>query len=320
MRPWVVLLTLVCVIRAVGATLDASQCPFIQALYNQCTSHASGGDFCSLDFSGPCNGWDTILSSYQATNQVDGNGFFTQLYISGAPRLTGTIPSSVSTLSRLTYLNLNDNSFYGSIPAEMNTLTLLLAGAVSRNCLTGTVPDLSAVPLTANFGQLATVNNLLVGDLSHVNALNNMDSTAIARCCNGTASLFNPSSSCVSCLSGYWFNGTACAVIPTCSSGYYWSGSSCVQCEVGYYCPTQNTRTACAAGTYSAAAAATASSVCQTCIAGTYAASGSSTCTACTSGSWSPAGSGSCTTCGTGLYTGYVWDGHLCVVAPSECD
>ncbi len=54
--------------------------------------------------------------------------------------LTGSIPSSLGSLSRLTHLNLSSNSLTGEIPEEIGQLSDLVELRLSGNSLTGCIP------------------------------------------------------------------------------------------------------------------------------------------------------------------------------------
>ncbi|CAO2184196.1 unnamed protein product [Urochloa humidicola] len=70
-------------------------------------------------------------------------------------RLTGEIPSSIGTLSRLAVLNLADNQLTGSIPASITSLTSLKHLDLANNQLTGRVPS--------DIGKLTMLSRALLG-------------------------------------------------------------------------------------------------------------------------------------------------------------
>ena len=55
--------------------------------------------------------------------------------------MTGTLPTAISQLTRLTHLALSSNAFVGTIPTELGLLTNLNVLAMSGNKLTGFVPS-----------------------------------------------------------------------------------------------------------------------------------------------------------------------------------
>ncbi|MEJ1241753.1 RHS repeat-associated core domain-containing protein [Chryseolinea sp. T2] len=96
-------------------------------------------------------------------------------------KLQGTIPAQIGQLSYLTYLNLSGNqSFEGSIPLEITTLSNLVSLDLGNNELSGTIPvqignlsnlqslDLSGNQLTGvipeELGQLSNLTHLSLGN------------------------------------------------------------------------------------------------------------------------------------------------------------
>jgi Leucine-rich repeat (LRR) protein len=55
--------------------------------------------------------------------------------------LTGSIPSEIGALTRLTALSLYSNSLTGFIPSEIGALTRLTALYLYSNSLTGSIPE-----------------------------------------------------------------------------------------------------------------------------------------------------------------------------------
>ncbi|CAO2169595.1 unnamed protein product [Urochloa humidicola] len=70
-------------------------------------------------------------------------------------RLTGEIPSSIGTLSRLAVLNLADNQLTGAIPASITSLSSLKHLDLANNQLTGRVPS--------DIGKLSMLSRALLG-------------------------------------------------------------------------------------------------------------------------------------------------------------
>jgi hypothetical protein len=56
--------------------------------------------------------------------------------------LTGTIPSSLGSLTELTFLYINYNNLKGTIPSSLASLTKLATLYLDENALTGLVPPL----------------------------------------------------------------------------------------------------------------------------------------------------------------------------------
>lgn len=77
--------------------------------------------------------------------------------------LSGTIPAAISSLDTLEKLVLSGNKLSGSIPADMNSLTDLSKLSFAENQLTGSVPP--ALGELTNLSQLDLDNNRLDGIL-----------------------------------------------------------------------------------------------------------------------------------------------------------
>ncbi|MHB0968262.1 MAG: leucine-rich repeat domain-containing protein [Thermoanaerobaculia bacterium] len=77
--------------------------------------------------------------------------------------LTGTIPSDVGSLSKLTMLGLYSNSLSGSIPSTVGNLRLLRYFYLAENDLTGSIP--SSLGTLSNLEELYLNNNALSGPL-----------------------------------------------------------------------------------------------------------------------------------------------------------
>ena len=78
-------------------------------------------------------------------------------------QLTGPIPSSLGSLTNLTYLGLAGNRLSGSIPSSLGSLTSLRGLAVDRNRLTGPIP--SSLGSLTNLRYLDLDSNRLSGSL-----------------------------------------------------------------------------------------------------------------------------------------------------------
>ncbi|MBN8821875.1 MAG: leucine-rich repeat domain-containing protein [Spirosoma sp.] len=88
-------------------------------------------------------------------------------------KLIGTIPNSLSALTSLQYLYLNDNQLAGSIPLSLSALTNLQYLYLFNNQLTGSIPtSLSAL---SNLQDLYLYNNQLTGSIPNsLSALTNL--------------------------------------------------------------------------------------------------------------------------------------------------
>ncbi|MDR0729529.1 MAG: hypothetical protein LBF19_05340 [Prevotellaceae bacterium] len=86
-------------------------------------------------FSGP-------LSQWQGVKVEDGR--VTELYLP-ANNLTGTLPESIGTLSRLQYCDLRENHLSGSVPATVSRWTQLVYLDLSDNQFSGAFPAIQAL-------------------------------------------------------------------------------------------------------------------------------------------------------------------------------
>ncbi|KAM7518676.1 hypothetical protein LguiB_017638 [Lonicera macranthoides] len=131
----------------------------------------------------PCNNWIGIMCNETNTQHITHlnltyfglKGTLHDLNFSSFPYLYlidlsenylyGTIPSTISTLSKLTYLELSGNNLSGSIPKEIGALTSLIELSLSRNKFNGPVP-----PELNNLTHLIHLqynDNELTGQLPH---------------------------------------------------------------------------------------------------------------------------------------------------------
>jgi Leucine-rich repeat (LRR) protein len=78
-------------------------------------------------------------------------------------QLTGSIPSSMASLTNLLYLYLSDNQLTGSIPSSMGLLTKLETLYLYDNQLSGIIP--SSMGLLTKLSTLLLSNNQLKGTM-----------------------------------------------------------------------------------------------------------------------------------------------------------
>ena len=102
------------------------------------------------------NGWDSAqtLDTWHAVTVTGGR--VVGLALAGN-NLSGTVPASLSTLTKLTSLDLSDNRLSGAIPPELRGLSLLLTLDLSANLFNGQIPPglgdlalLTSLDLSAN--------------------------------------------------------------------------------------------------------------------------------------------------------------------------
>ncbi len=119
-----------------------------------------------------------VLDWATAVNMDDWDG----LTVAGTParvtklelprrRLTGTLPTTLNSLTGLTVLDLNDNRLTGSIPA-LSALTRLTVLYLFVNRLTGSIPALSTLTRLTELG-LST--NRLTGSIPALSALTSLE-------------------------------------------------------------------------------------------------------------------------------------------------
>ena len=116
---------------AAGLTAPAATqlAPWLTSLQNLPSSWVSGTDPCSAGWTGvSCSGGYVVYISVSISN--NNNGY-----------LSGTIPTSLSSLSTLTYLYLSVNYISGTIPTQLGQLTRVTCLYFWNNALTGTIPS-----------------------------------------------------------------------------------------------------------------------------------------------------------------------------------
>ena len=93
-------------------------------------------------------------------------GLLTSLYLNNN-RLSGTIPSTIVSMTKLTYLYLYSNSLTGTIPDNIGNIGTQFASLnLARNQLTGTIPSTFNQLKLDNFNFYT--NYLTMGSLSAV--------------------------------------------------------------------------------------------------------------------------------------------------------
>ena len=121
--------------------------------------------FAQLDMDGSFldrNSW----SNWDGVSVLDGN----VVNISLAGRnLVGTLPSSISNLSELSFINLSNNAISGSLPQEIALLENLHTLLLSSNQLSGDLPDFS--PSQIHLWRMELENNELGGSLNKIKML-----------------------------------------------------------------------------------------------------------------------------------------------------
>lgn len=74
------------------------------------------------------------------------------MVLTPAPEMSGTLPSTLGSMSSLNYLAIVSTSIQGSIPTEIGMLSNLQSLNVEANLLTGTVPNqVVAIPSLSTF-------------------------------------------------------------------------------------------------------------------------------------------------------------------------
>lgn len=85
----------------------------------------------------PSFNWEGILCSFEAAN----NSYHVQQLLLPGHNLTGTIPTSIDQLPRLTRLVLPSNSLQGHIPSSIGNLLMLRVLILHSNAFTGSIPN-----------------------------------------------------------------------------------------------------------------------------------------------------------------------------------
>ena len=224
----------------------------------------------------------------------------------------GTLPSELGSLTQLTSIDLSFNSFYGSIPVSWGSLTALESLSLSFNSLSGTLPadtlcsissltllDLSFNAFTGSIPSLNCVNQvgLRVLDLRRNSLVGSIpDSLAAALSC----SVVRTNDTFVTTTSAAMglAGNLLTGDVPTSLSNY-----SCIS-EITLprpivVCPAGSAETAGDASSWGAWKA----TACALCPAGEFSsAPGAVVCTRCEPGYWSPQGATGCTACALGTY------------------
>jgi Leucine rich repeat len=96
----------------------------------------------------------SLVRSFEEAIPCHNLTFIKELNLVGAD-LTGTIPSSLGRLTRLTHLELNNNFLTGTIPSEIARITNLRTLILSSNGITGIIPE--------ELGDLSSLTTFQVG-------------------------------------------------------------------------------------------------------------------------------------------------------------
>ena len=114
----------------------------LEALYDA-TNGANWGTNTNWNSSAPLDEWHGVYTN--------ANGRVTRLVLYGNG-LTGSIPSSLGSLTNLIQLSLSNNDLTGSIPPSLGSLTNLLVLDIANTQLTGSIPS--------SLGSLTNLENL----------------------------------------------------------------------------------------------------------------------------------------------------------------
>ena len=144
----------------------------------------------------------------------------TSIALSGLS-LTGTIPSSIGSLTSLQYLKLKTNNLNGTIPSSIGSLTSLTTLDLQFNQLTGTIPS-SFSNLISLSSLYLDYNYLTMGSATTVPA-STFSSKTLSRYQSGYFSLSN------NCLA-FSYNSTSVSATHCAPT----SGKSLVLCEYEY--------------------------------------------------------------------------------------
>ena len=135
----------------------------LEALYDA-TNGANWANNTSWNSSAPLDQWYGVFTN--------ANGRVTQLVLTGNG-LTGSIPSSLGSLTNLLFLSLSNNDLTGSIPSSLGSLTNLQELSIAATQLTGSIP--SSLGSLTNLTQLDLHFNQLTGSIpSSLGSLTNL--------------------------------------------------------------------------------------------------------------------------------------------------
>ena len=129
------------------------------------TNGANWGNNTNWNSSAPLDQWYGVFTNV--------NGRVRRLLLSDN-QLTGSIPSSLGSLTNLERLYLNDNQLTGSIPSSLGSLTNLRSLLLNFNQLTGSIP--SSLGSLTNLRDLWLQRNQLTGSIpSSMGSLTNLE-------------------------------------------------------------------------------------------------------------------------------------------------
>ena len=135
----------------------------LEALYDT-TNGANWANNTNWNSSAPLDQWYGVFTN--------ANGRVTQLVLYGNG-LTGSIPSSLGSLTNLLGLSLSNNDLTGSIPSSLGSLTNLLYLDIAATQLTGSIP--SSLGSLTNLEDLDLHFNQLTGSIpSSLGSLTNL--------------------------------------------------------------------------------------------------------------------------------------------------
>jgi Leucine-rich repeat (LRR) protein len=121
--------------------IPSTECETLVALYNSMNGDNWEDNSKWLENNRPCS-WERVTCSGGHVSRIN----------LGNNRLTGTIPTELGNLSKLTYLNLSYNSLTGPIPTELGNLSELRYLFLDDNQLCGEIPielkNLSNIPVS----------------------------------------------------------------------------------------------------------------------------------------------------------------------------
>lgn len=170
--------------RSLEDTQETRETPAIRWLdgSNECDWYGldCGDDFNQLGEDAEPDAYFPLITIDLGTNNLMGplitelfgfpelNGFF----MDGNLKITGTIPSAVSSLTKLEYFDIDDSELTGPLPDELYTLSNLIAIDLNANQLTGTLSgDVGSI---SGLQVLQLENNMMGGPLPTDSLLNLM--------------------------------------------------------------------------------------------------------------------------------------------------